>query len=80
MDVHPAEVDMSKVECRLTVEQLKSDKIKYRAVLTCNACPDQNPPMLTINGTKARPNSNGYSSSEGKQGIHLRLLLHERWL
>ena len=67
VDVHPAEVDMSKVECRLTVEQLKSDKIKYRAVLTCNACPDQNPPMLTINGTKARPNSNGYSSSEGKQ-------------
>lgn len=65
--VHPAEEDMSKVECRLTVEQLKSDKIKYRAVLTCNACPDQNPPMLTINGTKARPNSNGYSSSEGKQ-------------
>ena len=45
VSVHPAEVDMSKLECHLKVEQLKSDKIKYRAILTCNVRPDQNPPM-----------------------------------
>ena len=67
VSVHPAEVDMSKLECHLKVEQLKSDKIKYRAILTCNVRPDQNPPMLTINGKTVPPNSRGYSTSEDKE-------------
>lgn len=65
--VHPAEMDLSKLECHLTVEQLKNDYVKYRAVLKCNARPDQNPPLLTINGETVRPNGNAYSSSEGKE-------------
>lgn len=67
VSVHPAEVDMSKLECHLEVEQLKSDYVKYRAILTCNARPDQNPPLLTINGKTVPPNSNSYSSSKNKE-------------
>ena len=67
VSVHPAGVDMSRLECDLKVEQLKSDYAKYRAVLTCNTHPDQNPPLLVINGKTSRPNSNSYSSSDGKE-------------
>ena len=47
--------------------QLKKDFVKYCATLTCNARPDQNPPLLTINGETVRPTSNSYSSSDGKE-------------
>lgn len=67
VSVHPAEVDMSKLECHLEVDQLKSDFVKYRAILTCNARPDQNPPLLTINGKTVRPNSNSYSNAKNKE-------------
>jgi|GEM_PF-137232 len=65
--VHPVEIDYSKLECSLTVEQLKNEFLKYHAVLKCNARPDQNPPLLTINGKTVPPNSKAYSSSEGKE-------------
>ena len=65
--VQPAEIDYSKLECSLTVEQLKNGNLKYRAILKCNARPDQNPPLLNINGKTVKPNSNAYSTSEGKE-------------
>lgn len=40
---------------------------KYRASLTCNARPDQNPPLLSINGKVTRPTSNSYSGSDDKE-------------
>jgi len=49
------------------VEQLKGDYAKYRASLTCNARPDQNPPLLSINGKVTRPTSNSYSGSNDKE-------------
>lgn len=65
--VHPPEADLSKLQCHLRVAQLKKDFVKYCATLTCNARPDQNPPLLTINGETVRPTSNSYSSSDGKE-------------
>ena len=65
--VHPSKVDVSKLKCNLKVEQLKGDYAKYRASLTCNARPDQNPPLLSINGKVTRPTSNSYSGSNDKE-------------
>lgn len=65
--VHPPEADLSKLQCHLRVAQLKKDFVKYCATLTCNARPDQNPPLLTINGETVRPTSNSYSGSDGKE-------------
>lgn len=45
----------------------EKDFVKYCATLTCNARPDQNPPLLTINGETVRPTSNSYSGSDGKE-------------
>lgn len=67
VSVHPAEVDMGKLKCALEVDQLTGDYAKYRASLTCNARPDQNPPLLSINGKATRPTSNSYSASDGKE-------------
>ena len=65
--VHPPEADLSKLQCHLRVAQLKKDFVKYCATLTCNARPDQNPPLLTINGETVRPTNNSYSGSDGKE-------------
>lgn len=65
--VRPAEIDMNALECDLVVRRLPGIFVTYCATLTCNACPDQNPPLLTINGKTVRPSSNSYSSSEGKE-------------
>ena len=40
---------------------------KYCATLTCNACPDQNPPLLSINGKIFRPTRKSFSNSNGKE-------------
>lgn len=66
VSVHPTEVDMSTLKCDLQVRQLTGGFAKYRATLTCNTCPDQNPPLLSINGKTAQPDSKSYSSSNGK--------------
>ena len=53
--VHPAVVDMNKLKCSLKVGRMAGGYAKYCATLTCNACPDQNPPLLSINGKIFRP-------------------------
>lgn len=65
--VHPADVDMSKLKCSLNVGRLAGGPAKYCATLTCNACPDQNPPLLSINGKTFRPARKSFSSSNGKE-------------
>lgn len=67
VSVQPAEVDTSALKCSLKVEELTDAFAKYRAVLTCNTRPDQNPPLLLINGKTARPSSNSYSKSDGEE-------------
>lgn len=65
--VHPAKVDLNTLKCDLKVEQLAGNYAKYRATLTCNTRPDQNPPLLSINGKTARPDSKSYSNSDGNE-------------
>lgn len=65
--VNPAEVDRRRLKCSLNVEQLVGDYVRYCATLTCNTRPDQNPPLLSINGETTRPSSISYSGSEGKE-------------
>ena len=65
--VNPAEVDRRRLKCSLNVEQLVGDYVRYCATLTCNTRPDQNPPLLSINGETTRPSSTSYSGSEGKE-------------
>ena len=67
LSVHPAEVDISTLKCDLKVERLKDNYAKYCATLTCNVRPDQNPPLLTINGKTIQPHSKSYSNSHGKE-------------
>ena len=57
----------SRLKCSLNVEQLVGDYVRYCATLTCNTRPDQNPPLLSINGETTRPSSTSYSGSEGKE-------------
>ncbi len=66
VSVHPA-VDMDAVKCDLKVEQLEGSYAQYCVTLTCNARPDQNPPLVSINGKTAKPSSNSYSKSNGKE-------------
>ncbi len=65
--VHSAEVDMNKLKCSLKVGRLAGGYKKYCATLTCNACPDQNPPLLFINGKTYRPSRKSFSSTNGKE-------------
>ena len=65
--VHPAVVDMNKLKCSLKVGRMAGGYAKYCATLTCNTRPDQNPPLLSINGETTRPSSTSYSGSEGKE-------------
>lgn len=67
VSVQPDGVDADRLKCSLTVNQLTGGYAKYRAILTCNACPDQNPPLLSINGKTTRPTSNSYSRSDGRE-------------
>lgn len=69
VSVPPAEVDMSSLKCRLKVDQLHGVSEKYRATLSCSACPDQNPPVLYINGEAVRPSSMSatFSSEDGSR-------------
>ena len=55
--VNPAGVDRKRLKCSLNVEQLVGDYVRYCATLTCNTRPDQNPPLLSINGETTRPSS-----------------------
>lgn len=65
--VHPAVMDMNKLKCSLKVGRMAGGYSKYCATLTCNACPDQNPPLLSINGKTYRPTRKSFSSSNGKE-------------
>ena len=65
--VHPAVVDMNKLKCSLKVGRMAGGYAKYCATLTCNACPDQNPPLLSINGKIFRPTRKSFSISNGKE-------------
>lgn len=67
VSVRPPSVDMTALECQLKVEELENDRAKYHATLICNALPDQNPPLLSINGKTTRPSSNSCSNSGGKK-------------
>lgn len=67
VSVQPAEVDMNKLKCSLKVGRLADGYTKYCATLTCNACPDQNPPLLSINGKTTRPTSTSCSRSDSKE-------------
>lgn len=65
--VHPAVVDMNKLKCSLKVGRMAGGYAKYCATLTCNACPDQNPPLLSINEKIFRPTRKSFSISNGKE-------------
>lgn len=65
--VHPAVVDMNKLKCSLKVGRMAGGYAKYCATLTCNACPDQNPLLLSINGKIFRPTRKSFSISNGKE-------------
>lgn len=67
VSVQPAEVDMNKLKCSLKVGRLADGYTKYCATLTCNACPDQNPPLLSINGKTTRPTSTSCSRSDSRE-------------
>lgn len=67
VSVQPAEVDMNKLKCSLKVGRQADGYTKYCATLTCNACPDQNPPLLSINGKTTRPTSTSCSRSDSKE-------------
>lgn len=65
--VHPAKIKRNTLKCTLKVKRLTDAHHKYCATLTCNTRPDQNPPLLSINGEEIRPGSRSYSNSEGKE-------------
>lgn len=67
VSVQPAEVDMNKLKCSLKVGRQADGYTKYCATLTCNACPDQNPPLLSINGKTTRPTSTSCSRSDSRE-------------
>lgn len=65
--VHPAKVDRKRLKCSLNVERQTGNYAGYCATLTCNTRPDQNPPLLSINGKTIRPTGNSYSGSNGRE-------------
>lgn len=67
VSVRRAEVDRSKLQCRLEVEKLTGGYAKYRAKLICNVRPDQYRPLLIINGKTTQPSSTSYSNADGHE-------------
>lgn len=67
VSVRRAEVDRSKLQCRLEVEKLTGSYAKYRAKLICNVRPDQYRPLLIINGKTTQPSSTSYSNADGHE-------------
>lgn len=65
--VHPADTNITSVECNIQINDSYRKGEQSRIILTCNRRPDSQSPRLLVNGASIEPSGSGSSISNKKE-------------